>query len=415
MLNIPIERTVDVIEARSRLESTLRTSGIHWKTEITGQFVFTAKTTLYDEFEIELDYGYGKGDIESSKTGSIFEAAEHYFAQFVNSSRENVRYEDSYVFAANYPYRDDIPISGIADSNRATIALREYILIGGADRLMHPVALSSPKYVDDLYLNRSKYAPDDFDYSKIERYCSNSGVAIGSTEEEAVVHGLLEAIERESLSRFLVRAFLYRDKDAIRTVRRQSLPVQLRQLLGDVECEVGHEVILVELKNPFGIPVFCSALKNSDFSIEIAGYGCSLSRDHAASRSLFELAQCYHATIWFHPKEFQNKMEQIMSKLANHPFHLRCAKLKLAEWGEAVGTRLIDFSDTSHVEYSTDVREYLAQIVEKIEANGRCAYSTRVSRLSGGQVFAHSFLDQQDYFFCVTEGSFVFPRLQAEV
>jgi ribosomal protein S12 methylthiotransferase accessory factor len=411
MKDIPIERSVEIVEARKKLEDTLRNYGIEWNIEVTGQYAYTAKCILYDGSGRFLDYGYGKGNIVASTTGALFEAVEHWFSHFPNSCKDNVCYRESLEFIEQTMFADHLPISIIKDSQNGIMAFREYNQIGCDEQVVYPVALSSPRYIDDLYVNQSKYLPDCFDYTKIERYCSNSGVAIGSNELEATIHGLLEAVERHSLSTFLVEAFLKKRKSSLRLVNLNSLPEGLLALANNVEKEVKHKILLFELENDFGVPVFCSALQSSHFVIEITGYGCSLSREHAAYRSLHELTQCYHAAAWFHPEEFDTKARTILSKFHKYSFHQRCAAMKLAEWCAEIGFLQIDFCETTNADFSDELSSYLLELTEKIESTGKRVYSSIVKQLAGGQVIAHNFIEAQDHFFCVTDGCFVFPNM----
>ena len=407
---VPLERSVNVIEARKKLESTLRSYGIEWNIEVTGHRVFTAKCTLYNNSGEFLEYGYGKGAIEDSITGALFEAVEHWYSQFPNSHKDNVRYYDSSEFTEKTKFSNQLLISILKDSPNGIMAFREYNQIGQGEKIIYPVALSSPKYIDDIYVDKSKYLPDCFDYSKIDRYCSNSGVAIGSNELEATIHGLLEVVERDSFSTFLVDAFLTKKINSLRVINQDSLPKEIYALVKNVEQEVNHKVLLLELENDFGIPVFCSALHKSHFSIEVTGYGCSLSRDHAIHRSLHELVQCYHATAWFYPKEFDVKAKSILLKLEKYSFHRRCAQLKLAEWCEEIGFLKVDFSKTADISAPTDLSHYLSILTERIESKGRRTFSSIINQLVGGQVIVHSVIEEQDQFFCVTEGCFVFSN-----
>ncbi|RVG22842.1 YcaO-like family protein [Sinorhizobium meliloti] len=365
---------------------------------------------LYNHTGDFLDYGYGKGDVKAAIAGAMFEAAEHWFGQFPNSLKDNVRYWSSRSFSQMNGLAGYLPTSIIGASPDGIMAFREYRRILGGDSIIYPLALSSPKYVDDLHVDQGRYQPDSFDYSALGRYCSNSGVAIGTNELEATIHGVLEAVERDTLSSFLVDTFLRRERTSLRVIRHGSLPNHLRTLVSDVENEVRHQVLLLEMKNRYGIPVFCATLVRSKFEIEIVGFGCSLSRDHAAIRSLYELAQCYHAAQIFHRREFADKAKKILQYFADHKFHLRCAKLKIAEWGERIGFQNIEFVDTACLDYSDDLERYMDILVNSIEKAGRRVYHAVVNKLLGEQVITHSFIDDQDHFFCVTEGSFVLPN-----
>lgn len=412
MLIIPIERSLPIADAQKKIESTLIEYGINWKIEIVGRSVFTTKCGLYDRHGKLLDSGYGKGEKEASIAGALFEAAEHWFCQFQNSSKENIQYLESSQMVERKRFVEYLPAALLLDTPSAIMAFRLYGRVGRMEKRIYPVAFSNPKYVDELYTNKSLYLPDSFDYSNIGSYCSNSGVAIGSNETEATIHGILEAIERDTLSKFLVSAFLTRKKSALRVVDRNSLSDELRILMESVESEVDHSILLLELENEHGIPVFCSALSKSSFEIEITGYGCSLSNEHAVRRSLYELVQCYHVTAQFHPKEFKKKMQSTLSNLKHQNFHIRCAKLKFSEWCEEIGYEKINFSDTAFIHAPKDIFEYLSVLTQLVEKSGRRVYSTIVNRLIGGQVVTHSFIEGQDHFYCVTNGALVLPNIR---
>lgn len=404
---------MSIHDARKGIEATLAGYGISWKVETTGQSVFTAKCTLHDDSGALLDSGYGKGDIDAAIAGSIFEAAEHWFCQFSNCRKDNLHYGESSQHMERHAFADLLPVSLLHDAPNATMAFRCYTRIGCSEERLYPLALSNPKYVDGLFGDHSLHFPDSFDYSRLGSYCSNSGVAIGSDLTEATIHGLLEAVERDTFSKFLVDAFLKRRASALRVVDRNSLPEDLFNLIRQVEREVSYPVLLLEFENEFGIPVFFAALQKSSFEIEVTGYGCSLSNEHAAKRSLHELVQCYHAMTWFHPEEFKKKEQRALANLANHSFHLRCAKLKVAECCEEIGFTSVNFSETAFIDAPLELCEYLRILVQHVERSGRRAYSAVVRRLNGGEVITHSFFEGQDHFFCVTNGTFVLPNLKA--
>ncbi|MFG0866923.1 YcaO-like family protein [Pseudomonas sp. FYR_7] len=357
-----------------------------------------------------IDYGYGKGSRNESEIGAMFESAEHWFSRFSNSQNENVQYQSSHAYIRSTSLTINLPLSVISDTPAGNIALRSYVQIGGSTKVLYPVALSTPKYVDDILTDSQKHPLDSFDYSKIDRYCTNSGVAIGSNELEATIHGLLEAIERHSLSKFLVRVFLAMDSSALRVIDKKTLPGALRQKVQCVEKEVGHSILIIELENEFKVPVFCSVLSGSRFLVEVAGYGCSLSREHALYRSLHEVAQCYHASAVFFREQFHDKANNIISKLSHSEAHLRCAKFKIKEQCQKLGFFDVSFLNTPDYNVPESLHSYLECLAKKIENTGCRAFSSILNTLWGGQVITHSFIETQDHFFCVTEGCFVFPN-----
>lgn len=407
--DIPFERSLDLHTARSSIESTLSQLGLTIELEESGQIFKTFKCMLKDASGNVLDYGFGKGPPRSAEVGAIFEAVEHWFGQCKNANAHVLEYRNSFEYSLSASIPNALLLDLIRSSPPETMALRKYKSLSNDNYEFLPVGLSSPKYIDERYEGENEARRDKFDYARIESYSSNSGIAIGSNELDAITHGLLEVVERDSLSDFLVNAFLFRKPESIRVVEFASLPGDIRLLIKEAEEETGCEVIILELKNKFHIPCYCAALKGSDFEIEIVGYGCSLSREHAARRSVYELVQCFHITTIFHPVEFEGKNRRILNRFSGFGFHLRCAKMKIHEWSERIGYVSVKFHDTEEVIYPSDGFEYLQAIVSLIEANGHKVFSSVLSILPGGETVVHSVFERQENLFIATEGGFVLP------
>lgn len=405
---IPLERSISHHEAQQRLRKLFCSMGINFDLEVVGEDLKTVKCTLTDKAGEYLDFGYGKGDLDSSTTGAMFEAAEHWLSQYSNSDNSLVTNFSTNSFFKNTNLKDIIPLSLLNNHPNSVLPFRLYIRVCGFEESYYPLALSNPKYIDDLIENNQYF--DNFNYKELERYSTNSGVAIGSNEVEAVIHGLLEAIERDCFSNFLVNAFLFRNKSYIRLIDNKSLPKEQYSTLLNAKKETGHEICIFEFKNKYNIPVFCSSLKGSSFNIEITGYGCSLSRDHAFHRSIIELVQCYHASTQFHPESVAKRTKFVLSKLKDYNFHLQCAKLKIYEQTKVLSVAQIKYSETEDQDFVMPLDKYLESIVDKIEKCGDRAFYSKL--FGGGDEISvcHSFIDGQDSFFLVTEGCLVFPN-----
>ncbi|MCG7866248.1 MAG: YcaO-like family protein [Candidatus Thiodiazotropha taylori] len=409
-MTVPIERSIDLADAKKNIEHILQESGVIWNIETTGRFVVTAKCTLYDKSGEYLDFGYGKGEFESAVVGALFEASEHYFSRYERADNSNVVHKESLLFLKESRLNNNLPISIIGESPNGSFPLREYTPIGKSGTILYPVALSTPTYLDGLDEGLINNPLDTFNYKHLERYCTNSGVAIGSNETEAIIHGLLESIERDTLSAFLVNVYLYKDPQELRIVIPTTLPLILHELYLDVMREVEGDVDIYFLKNDYEIPVFCSSLRNSEFEIEITGYGCSLSKSHALARSLYELVQCYHASTAFHPESVRLRDNNVLGSFKEHPFHEKCAKLKLFDQCNDIGSTAIDFDLVVDFAPPIETEEYLEFLVSIIDSKDRVAYSSNIYSDDRGSVVVHSFIEKQDHFFGVTEGCLVFSE-----
>ncbi len=114
---------------------------------------------------------------------------------------------------------------------------------------------------------------------------TSNGLASGNIREEAILHGLYEVIERDTLVRAREGSVprLYIDPETVDGKATNSLLAQFYRADATVEIQ--------GLVGPTGIACFEAHLASSSYPRVIAGYGCHLDRDVALSRALTEAAQ----------------------------------------------------------------------------------------------------------------------------
>jgi len=114
---------------------------------------------------------------------------------------------------------------------------------------------------------------------------SSNGLASGNILEEAIVHGLYEVIERDTLAR-------------ARSGALQALRIDPRTIDGSVSRPIleqfwraGATVDVDGMVSSTGVACFEVQLSSPSYSTVIKGSGCHLDRDVALSRALTEAAQ----------------------------------------------------------------------------------------------------------------------------
>lgn len=114
---------------------------------------------------------------------------------------------------------------------------------------------------------------------------SSNGLASGNTLEEALLHGLYEVIERDTLARAERRTIqeVIIDPTTIDGAASALLLEQLARAQADFE--------LVSLTGPTGIPCFEARIVSPNYPLVSPGYGCHLDRDVALCRAITEAAQ----------------------------------------------------------------------------------------------------------------------------
>lgn len=114
---------------------------------------------------------------------------------------------------------------------------------------------------------------------------SSNGLASGNSVDEATLHGLLEVVERDTLS-------MHKARDGSRWVVPASLPPPFDRLVDDWR-RLGVDTAVRWLPNPFGVHCFHAVLHEPGrLSVHLAaGYGAHPEPGIALSRALCEAAQ----------------------------------------------------------------------------------------------------------------------------
>lgn len=119
---------------------------------------------------------------------------------------------------------------------------------------------------------------------------NTTGLASGNAWEEAVLHALYEAIERDAVS----RQPLDRQPEVV------DLGSDVHHAIASLAARIeagGAQLSLVNVPNRFDIPCYTAYVWSEDFPVITIGYGAHLAPDVAASRAITEAAQSRLAGI----------------------------------------------------------------------------------------------------------------------
>lgn len=286
--NVPYERSVSTEIAFKRIQIFLDRAKISFELESFGKTVKTFLCTLKDDQGEVLSQGSGKG-FEAARLGAICEAIEHLYTHAALMESEFSLHSVESILQQNAIQRDRVAEIMREDKQQYShkILCRSYETVDQKQQLNYPLGPTCPAY--DFV--------DDYEHKYIEKYSTNSGTALGINLEEALLHAVLERIERDVFSRFLLEAFvLNKNLSFPRTIAelidRKSLPLSLREHHKKIEDEINQKVELLSLKNPWGVFVYVAFLKEPRaFIVQPIGCGASLSPTYAAQRALTELVQ----------------------------------------------------------------------------------------------------------------------------
>jgi YcaO-like protein with predicted kinase domain len=163
-----------------------------------------------------------------------------------------------------------------------------------------PTALRDDEPIDwvaatDLSTGASTWVPRqlcELDFSVEERLCrplfraSSNGLASGNSRAEALVHGLCEVVERDSLWHHPEARL-----DAQRNVDLATVDSRLAQQILRRFSRAGMQAQVVDISGPVELPCFEVYLSHPESTAIYHGSGCHPSRGTALLRALTEAAQ----------------------------------------------------------------------------------------------------------------------------
>ena len=411
MTTIPIERSFALQDAEAALLQELEALGLHPEIEIAGEFIHAAKCTITEKGTGKfLASGNGKGELTASRVGSLFEATEHLLSHYHALDPDKIFYMNSLDFCRDNPMCDQLPLALLKSGESAEIPFFMHNAVHGEHTCFYPLALACPQYIDLQLENGELRRKDSFNYRRLEQYSTNSGTAIGMNTDEAIIHGLLEGIERTSLSQFLCDTFLKNKNNHLRALNALTLPDNISDVVRRLETEIGSRVFIFEMPNKFGVPAYVSWMEQYEFEIGIAGYGCSLSAEHAVLRCLYELSQYYLLTKHIFGFDWlRSKSEAIRTQLDGLPLHQDCAVFDMGWKCRTLGCEVVDFENVSKVPFANEPKKYLAQLTALIYENGEVPYASELRVLGNGITVTHTFITGEDRFFNVKNCKSTFP------
>lgn len=399
----PLERAYSLAQARKRAFETLDKMRLQARFQVADGMMFrSTHCCLTDHRGFLVDHGYGKGTDDEANVGAIYEALERWLNKPEQFRPERLPLVPARELADQLCGVVSPTALSTLQGLKLDLHVREYRSLTGSALIHLPAVLSSPWHAEEILGDLP-----------LARYCTNSGVAIGNTEDEAITHGLLEAIEREAISNFLVQVFVHRNASALRRVAPESLSEPLQAMLNFASGHINSTVTIFELISQYQIPVYCASFDNQSALSQLTGFGASLSSEHAVKRALSELVQGYDIVKTFHEQEWLDKIISKKRDLKISRLHTACYEMRIVELAERLQSSFIPFVVTRSFD-DVPLREYLDELLGKVQDGDGSAYVGLVAETYNHKVI-HAYLAGQSFFYGALEGSLVFPDIEASL
>ncbi len=338
------ERFLNHSSAQYNFEQTINALDLSYITKKISSYTSICYLIKHN---VNLERGNGKGIGFQSELSAQYEALEHYLltTEILNDLVLN--------------YQTYSVLSAIGKKTVISTPFREMIERVGNNHVMPWVK------GNHLYKDHEGWIPFisinplyEFENTKqYKKFCSSNGAAIGTNEMEASIHGLSELIERDALSCFIYSSFV-REKHYVKKVKKNTIPVYLRDLISEVEEIFNEDIIILDITSDLGIPVYFVSFTHQDYPIQPIGSGCSFHRTYALERSILEAIQIKDLSV---PKE-RKKDLAILNQFRSWPAYYRSVKVPL----ELIVRRIpeVSFQDRYYQESPENIYKNLISILK---------------------------------------------------
>jgi ribosomal protein S12 methylthiotransferase accessory factor len=277
-------RTLTTEAALSKIVAAVDRQGFTADVAVADGDVSAAFVSLR-EGGIEVTRGMGKGAPLEALTGGYFESMEHFATAKQQYGHGFAVYRPSEYFMADGRLEGDRALQILADMPGIQVACSTLSCLYSGAKVLYPAFLTDP-HLDPAKLEHDISILQHL--ASVRRYSSNNGAAIGCSDEEAMLHGINEVVERDLLSRAMVsRAFCVSTEVGLVT----DLPADLRSLVEAAEDVTGDRIAILLLSGPGELPTFL-AMHHTEDGISPLGSGSSLCPFRAFRRAVTEYVQC---------------------------------------------------------------------------------------------------------------------------
>lgn len=331
-----------------------------------------------------LSEGSGKGF--ESIVGAIAECLEHYALIYASPSLILCNLQK--IYEQKFVYYDGL-IQSLQFTEGDKINCVEFNSIGkSGDTILIPAVLVSYGY---LNINQIKLESEKY----LIKYYTNSGTAFGCTVNEAIIHGINEIIERDSLSNLYNK--IIRDEELNIFKVSDKILADIFYDNEEIRSFLSSIIVYFDGENTL-IPFSFAILKDSNHPITLIGSGCSIFSHAAIYRAVTEL---YQICILYDDKMLKED-EKNRAFLEENPRLTKLIDLTKLN----VYKMITQLPSKNRMKLSQQIN-YLENKLSKI---GKQVYTNTIRKFQYGFVVVQVYIPGMDRFELVRNGMKVVPQ-----
>lgn len=284
------ERSLTAKQAVMVAKSFLAEKGFSLQVRSIGRELETIRVEIFDLKGIS-SVGSGKGIGEQALASALFEAIEHYVYTSIGGNGTSVP-QKLLLHGSDHLLNKISPsfcsISGDQSLAFTRTKMREFL---GKRSIFYPSFLLNPYFHPNLPKELS-----DIRKYRLSRYSTNSGTAAGTSFSEALLHGVLEVVERDAIGLLFLGGVFKQKPQPIRKLNKPTLPDETQNLLNEIERETGGKTSLIDITTDLKVPATLAhiCVERGKFKGNYFGSGASLSAEYSFERAALEALQTFH-------------------------------------------------------------------------------------------------------------------------
>ncbi|MDR8384316.1 YcaO-like family protein [Pseudomonas sp. JL2] len=383
------ERELTSTEALFNIMSTLHTLGFRAEARYTTPSRLVATAELFDSDNHFIESGAGKGP--DALIGALAETIEHA-SSFLAPNHESTWHSTDSIasqkaakydgFFTRLPYSDE-PIDCFTLTS-----------LDKKEHLIAPSALLCPAAA------RSNSNDTRSTMQFLARYSSNSGIAFGCTENEALLHGIQEIIERHVLSLFFMAICGIGPK---MDLYKPSTSLLNKALLNDPSAlEPANKLQIIIIKDVLSV-YFAVAFPKAgpgDQPLSPIGSGCSMDICTAIQRAVTE--QFQSESLY---DVFEDSMDRKTVKLLSHSKTLK----NLIDLAPVRSLNLPELECPPHNSNET-VPAQLDTLHKAVSASDKKIFHRTVVRFPNNSIVTQAYIPGLERFNIIRNGQLVVPQ-----
>lgn len=383
------ERELSPTEALFNIMSTLHALDLSAVTRYTTPSKLVATAELFDGNDNLVESGAGKGP--DSLIGALAESIEH-FSTFQPLADAPIRYRSDKIATQKAVAEDGIFTS--LPYTEKLIECFRLTSLNNNEELFAPCVLLRPETTQNIHEDSNSAL------RFLSRYSSNSGIAFGCTENEALLHGAHETIERHILSLFYMAVCglgpameLYTPSAALLQTALRSHPAAL------ASANRLQVIIIKDVLSVYFAVAFPKAGPGAHHLSPI-GSGCSLEIHTAIQRAVTE--QFQSEDLYDAAEEFIDRETFDLLSKSRHLKHL-------IDFAPVTTATFPTIDAPAHFN-STTVSAQLEKLQKNLSNTGMKIFRRTVARFSSHSIVTQIYIPGLERFNIIRNGRLVVPQ-----